>query len=86
MAVEDEEKYNIIKETMQQYEDIRSHGYINMFDQYGVAGIAARLSFGTLSEIAMDREAYGHLLQNFTHYMKKYGIKQVRQVNKKESK
>lgn len=77
MPIEDEEKHNITEKVMQQYEDIRSHGYGNMFDQAGVASIARGLRFKELSAIADGRKAYKHLLMNFSYYMKKYNIKQI---------
>lgn len=75
--------YGITKDVMEHYEIIRASGITNMYNQYQVAQIANKLRFYCLAFIANDRGLYGHLLMNFAHYMKKYGIKQTKKEKDK---
>ena len=64
------------KETMEEYEIIRSSGATNMFDYFNVIKIAKKVGLKVLAKLT--RDDYKELLMNFNILMKKYDIKQRR--------
>ena len=62
------------KETMEEYETIRSSGVTNMFDYFNVIKIAKKIGLKSLAKLT--RDDYTELLMNFSSLMKKYDIKQ----------
>ena len=62
------------KETMEEYEAIRSSGVTNMFDYFSVIKISKKVGLKALAKLTQND--YKKLLMNFSSLMKKYDIKQ----------
>ena len=71
------------KETMEEYEIIRSSGATNMFDYFNVIKIAKKTGLKSLAKLTRDN--YKELLINFNSLMKKYGIKQREDNNESKT-
>ena len=68
------EKIN--KAAMEQYEQVRQSGVTNMLDIGGVMVAAESEGFIDLLRVALDRDTYILLLENFQGLMRHYGIEQ----------
>ena len=66
------------KETMEEYEIIRSSGVTNMFDYFAVITYAKKFNLKSLKKLTINE--YKYLLQNFQSLMKKFDIKQKRRT------
>lgn len=69
-----EDKVEITKEVMEEYEILRSSGVTNMFDYKTVMQYAEEFELEHLLSVIKNRFDYSHLLSNYNMYMEKFGV------------